>query len=283
MTKQDVIQTLHQLGIRPSRRLGQNFLVDPNMIAALIRAANPRPGEPLLEIGPGLGAMTGRLLAAGAGVTAIEYDRRLCHHLERIYGDAAGFRLVEADGCRVNYDDLMASGRYRCVSNLPYSSGSVMLARLIESRHPPDELYLLLQHEMARRLTATPGNTDYGALSVKVQLLYDARVVRRVPADVFYPRPAVDSSYVCLSRTPEAAPKPVRDAAGRLARLGFGHRRKRLASLLKKVWDSEKVATALSACGVADDIRAEKLSPDQYVKLARILGASDSIVRGSRA
>ena len=156
MTKKELLAVLAELDLHPSRRLGQSFMVDPNMLDAIVRDAAPVAGEAVLEIGPGLGALTRRLLAAGCRVTAVELDRRLAAYLRRTFADSPGFRLVEGDACRLDLGSLMGEA-YRCVSNLPYASSSVILVRLAAADPPPLEIVALLQKEMAARLAAETG------------------------------------------------------------------------------------------------------------------------------
>jgi 16S rRNA (adenine1518-N6/adenine1519-N6)-dimethyltransferase len=268
MKKHELLPLLETLGVFPSRKLGQNFLIDANMLDAMVRDAAPKEGESILEVGPGTGVLTRRLLAAGCRVTAVEFDHRLSAYLNGALGTDPRLRLVQADACKLNYDELMGSGPWRCIANLPYSCSSVFLAKAIEAVNPPSELFVLLQLEMARRLAAKERTPDYGALTVMLQMLYQVEIVRRVPGSVFYPPPDVDSAFVAMRRRPDALSGPVRLTAVRVAKLGFGHRRKKLARLLEEAAAPETIANAFAALGISPDARAEELPVDLWPKLA---------------
>ena len=163
MNKSELLALLERLEIHPSRRLGQNFLIDPNMLDSLVRSAGVVEGDTVLEIGPGTGTLTERMLAAGARVQAIELDHRLAGYLrdERFKDDKA-FSLLEADACRTDLDSLMGQAPFRCVANLPYSCSSQLLASLTSMANQPQDIHVLLQKEMADRLTAKAGTKEYG-------------------------------------------------------------------------------------------------------------------------
>ena len=163
---------MQKLDMHPSRRLGQNFLVDANMLNALVQDAQVQPGQRLLEIGPGLGMLTEALLAAGCDVTAVELDHRLAAFLRERFGNEQHFRLVEGDACRQDFDAIMGSEPYRCVANLPYSCSTPFLANIASCANSPRNLCVLLQKEMAERLIAEHGTKDYGLPTVKIALRY---------------------------------------------------------------------------------------------------------------
>lgn len=269
MRKQELMPILAELGVQPSRRLGQNFLVDKNMLDAMIRDASPQRDEFVLEIGPGTGVLTQRLIDAGCRLTAVEFDHRLAGYLRQRFADVEHFRLIEGDACKQNYDELMPHQTWRCIANLPYACSSVFIARLLEGRFLPQELWVLLQYEMGRRLAAEVGSADYGALTVQVQLFYDVEIARKVPPGVFYPPPEVDSAYVCLRRKKDEMKREEIELAILLAKTGFSQRRKKLCRLLEKLYSREVIATVFANMGLAEDIRAEKLSPSDWIVLAR--------------
>jgi len=275
MTKRELLDLLAELGIHPRRRLGQNFLIDANMLAAMVRLAGPRRGERILEIGPGAGVLTRLLLEAGCRVTAVEVDPRLAAYLRREFAGVGGFELVEADACSLDYDSLIPAEPYRCLANLPYRISSVLLATFARLANPPRELFILLQRETAERLTAASGTREYGALTVRVRLAYDVEVLRRLPSAVFYPAPEVESAYVRLALRPDRPPPATLGRIDRLLRLAFAQRRKRLAKLVAAGgFGSEAVLTALASLGVSVDARAEDVSPGGYLALANILDGS---------
>ena len=271
-TARDLKDLLASLGLHPSRRLGQNFLVDANLLDAMIRDAAPAAGQRVLEIGPGTGILTRRLLAAGCEVTAIELDHRLAAYLRQDLADAPGFRLIEADACRVDYEALFAGQTYRCIANLPYACSSVVLATLAALRQAPSDLHVLLQREMAQRLAAAPGSPDYGALTVRVQLRYQVRLVRTVPPQVFWPPPEVASAFVRLDPRPDSLPAAVRERAGEIAGVAFSQRRKKALKVLSERLGGPAAAAALfAAAGLSPEARAEAFSPADFARLAACL------------
>jgi len=269
MTRTELKQLLARIGVRPSRKLGQNFLVDHNLLAALVREAAPRPGEHILEIGAGTGILTTALLSAGCRVTAVEYDHRLAAYLRDTFGQYDAFALIEEDVCDLDFDRIIrTSGAFRCVSNLPYAVSSAVVGAFAAMPEPPRELCVLLQLEMAQRLAAQPGTKAYGALTVRMAQAYAVRIVRRVPPTVFYPPPDIGSAYVHAVRRENLPATNVRRSVARLTSIGFGQRRKRLAKLLAAEFGRAAVQIAFAQCAITNDVRAENLTPEQFLALA---------------
>lgn len=269
MNKKELIAILDELGMRPGRGLGQNFLIDGNLLDAIARINAPAPGEEILEVGPGFGALTSRLLASGAHVTAIEFDRRLAEYLRRHLA-CENLRLVEADASKVDYARLFPEGNFRAIANLPYSISSVFIARMLELENPPERMFFMLQREMGERLAASTGTKAYGALSVRVQFDYEVRIERIVPAEVFYPPPEVDSALVEFLRRREfSLTKPQREKLRGIVNTAFSQRRKQLGKVLGGVYGRAEAAAALSAAGIAPEIRPDKLSCADYLRLAQ--------------
>lgn len=273
MNKTEVQQALSELGLQPAKRLGQNFLIDTNMRNFILRTAAPGKDEHILEIGPGLGALSFPLAEAGCRLTAVEIDPRLADFLREKISCFTNTSVVCADACKVDFDNLVGAEDYRCLANLPYSLASPILMHLIKSVHRPHELYILIQEEVADRLTADIGNKSYGALTVQTQMLYDARKLRRLPPPVFYPQPEVNSAFVQLKRHPPAMcpEEHIYTLACRIARKAFSQRRKRALKILKNEYSSQPVEYAFISLGISHDARAENITPSQYVKLSRLL------------
>ena len=269
---------LERLEMHPSRTLGQNFLVDDNCLAALVRAAAPQPGEEILEIGPGTGVLTQRMLEAGSRVTAIEFDSRLAGYLREKYAGNPALRLIEADACKVDYKVLFPEGKaFRCVANLPYCCASVLLATLSELANPPKSFHVLLQKEMAERLAAEANTAEYGVLTVRLAFRYRAHIVRIVPHGVFYPPPEVDSAFLALEgRETPLAEEPILQLASRLAGAAFAQRRKQARRLLGAIAPEVDFAKALEELGLPSTARAEVITPEQYIQLARIVNGYHS-------
>jgi len=271
MVKTELKALLERLGIAPSKRLGQNFLVDDQFRAKIIHEADPKPGQFILEVGPGLGAITRGLVASGASVTAIEFDRKLAAYL-RTAVVPLGLRLIEADACRVKYDELFP-GDFRVISNLPYSAGTIVVAKLLDLETPPSDMLLMLQKEVAERFLAAPGTADYSALTARIAAVYEGRIVRMVPPEVFYPAPSVDSALLALVRRPVIPSREVRILLSRLARTSFAHRRKKMFKQAAAVFGAEVIAGAMTDASVDPDIRAERVSPEQFIRMAEYIAS----------
>lgn len=268
MNKKDLTAALEELGMRPGRGLGQNFLLDGNLLDAIARIGAPERGEEILEVGPGFGALTKRLLAAGAKVTAIEFDHRLAEYL-RTHLTCGDLRLIEADACKVDYAALFPDGQFRAIANLPYSISSVFIARMLELETPPQWMFFMLQREMGERLAASPGTKAYGALSVRVQFDYEVRIERIVPPEVFYPPPEVESALVSFSRHERfGLTKVRRDKLRGIVNSAFSQRRKQLGKVLGGVYGREAASEAFRSAGIAPEIRPDKLMCADYLRLA---------------
>lgn len=260
--------------LRPRKSLSQNFLTDPEALDAIVEAAELRPGERVVEIGPGLGVLTRRLLAAGVSVLAVELDPRLSEYLRRELYAAEGFELIEADALSIHARELFPGERFKVVANIPYHITSPLLHALLEGERPPDLTVLLVQLEVAERVSAPPGQMSY--LSVFAQNVATAEVVARVPASAFEPAPTVDSAILRL-RTRERPAVPVgeeREPFYRVVQAGFRQRRKQVHNGLSRELpvEREAVEEALAACGVNPDRRPQTLTVDEWACLAGRLG-----------
>ena len=210
-------------------------------------------------------------MASGASVTAVEFDRKLAAYL-RTAVVPLGLRLIEADACRVKYDELFP-GEFRVVSNLPYSAGTIVVAKLLDLETPPSDMLLMLQKEVAERFLAAPGTADYSALTARIAAVYEGRIVRMVPPEVFYPAPTVDSALLALTRRPVIPSREVRILMSRLARTSFAHRRKKMFKQAAAVFGADLVAGAMADASVDPDIRAERVTPEQFIRMAEYLAA----------
>lgn len=262
-------------GLRPRRSLSQNFLTDAAALDAIVEAAELGPGDRVVEIGPGLGVLTRRLLAAGASVLAIELDPRLAGYLRRELAGVAGFELLEADALSIHPGEIFPGEPFKLVANIPYHITSPLLHAFLEGERPPTLAVLLVQLEVAERIAAPPGQMSY--LSVFVQNVAAAEVVARVPAASFEPAPDVDSAILRLRRR-SAPAVPVgegRDAFYRMVQAGFRQRRKQIHNGLTRELplSAAEIGTALAACGVTPDRRPQTLSVDQWVCLYGELAA----------
>ncbi|MBO4633051.1 MAG: ribosomal RNA small subunit methyltransferase A [Lentisphaeria bacterium] len=272
MNKKQLIALMESLGVAPSKKLGQNFLVDSNFVESIVRSANIQPSDRILEIGPGFGALTGLLLETGARVTAIEFDRKLAAWLRERYKNTA-LKLIEGDACKVNIPEIYGDETpFRLISNLPYSAGTVIVANMLTLKTPPVEMMVMLQKEVGMRLAASAGEEEYGALSVRVQNMYQVETVKTAPPELFYPRPDVDSVILRLSLREDRPDPLLFKRLTTLVKLSFAHRRKKMFKQAAAAFAPDKLAGAMNLLGIDPDIRAEKVSPVQFRRLAELLG-----------
>ncbi len=273
---QYVRRTLRDAGLRPRHRMGQNFLADVDVLEGILREADPVPGERVLEIGPGLGFLTGGLLAAGATVTAVELDRGMAAFLRDTYADevdAERLRLIEGDALDQDLVGLVEPP-YDVVANLPYQITSPVLHRLLGRPPRADHLVLMLQREVAERVAAAPGDMSY--LSVFVQYHARARVAFRVPREAFEPAPKVESAVLVLEPFPpdDRLDPPAEEALWRVVQAGFRERRKMLHNVLTRQLpiEPERVDAALAAVGIARDRRPQTVAVGEWIALTEALG-----------
>ena len=259
--------------LRPRKSLSQNFLTDPEALDAIVEAAELVPGDRVVEIGPGLGVLTRRLLAAGASVLAVEVDARLAEYLRRELYGADAFELIEADALSLHPREMFPGEPFKVVANIPYHITSPLLHTFLEGDRPPELTVLLVQLEVAERVAAPPGKMSY--LSVFAQNVATAEVVARVPAEAFEPAPAVDSAVLRLRRRadPAVAGGELREPFYRVVQAGFRQRRKQVHNGLTRELpvDREAVEAALDGCGVTADRRPQTLTVDEWACLARTL------------
>src|SRR5262245_6781 len=221
-------------GVHPSKALGQNFLLDPNLARAIARDAEVGPGVQVLEIGAGLGSLTTALAGTGARVLAIEFDRALLPGLGRAVADLPNVEIVHADATKADWPALLEGGQWVCCANLPYNVGTTIVLDLLE-QPPVTRLVVMLQREVADRLVATPGEREsYGAVSIRVAYRASARVLRTVPPDVFWPRPAVGSAIVRLDRLPAPPVDVDPTVLWRVVDVAFAERRKTMRNALRR-------------------------------------------------
>jgi 16S rRNA (adenine1518-N6/adenine1519-N6)-dimethyltransferase len=257
--------------MRPGRGLGQNFLLDGNLLDWIVRKSGAASGEKILEVGPGFGALTEKLLQAGADLTAVEFDHRIAGFLRKKFADNPQFNLIEADACKVDYDELFPENvTYRAIANLPYAISSVFIAKMLNCENPPKTMFFMLQKEMGERLAAVPGSKAYGALSVRTQLFYEVAIEKIVPPQVFCPPPEVDSALVSFKLRSE----PLCDidtavTVSWLVRSLFNQRRKQMGKVLGNMIGKDVAAAAMAEAGLALEVRPDKLPVEKFVELAQ--------------
>ncbi len=278
MKLSEMREWLDRRGIQLTKSLGQNFLHDAHQLDRIVAAAGLKPHDRVLEIGPGLGPLTERLLPQAGEVLAIEKDARLVDVLRERFNPPA----VAALGAKFEllHDDALEWLRrephdwrgWKLVANLPYSVASPILVELAAGIRAPEKLVATLQLEVAQRLMARPDTDDYGVLTLLVQLDFEPQGWFKIPAGCFFPAPDVDSACVVLDRrSPPVLPEEQRKVFIRLVKLAFSQRRKMMLKLLKQDWPKEKLEAAFAGLGISFQERAEKLSLEQFAALTKIL------------
>jgi len=266
LTRREASALLANHGLAPRRSLGQNFVVDPNTVRRIARLASVGPGDHVIEIGAGLGALTEALIETGATVTAVEIDDGLARLLAERLRDR-DVRIVHADARRLDWDALLSSAPcWILVANLPYNVATPIVADLLDDVPAIERMLVMVQREVAARFVARPRTSAYGAVTVKLAYWAEVEVVGHVPATVFLPRPNVESALVAIRRRPTPAVNESvdRHALFALVRAGFNQRRKMLRRSLAGVISRD----AFAAAGVAPDSRAEELSVADWGRLA---------------
>jgi 16S rRNA (adenine1518-N6/adenine1519-N6)-dimethyltransferase len=246
------------------------------VLDGIVASAELGPGDRIVEVGPGLGVLTRRLLAAGASVIAVELDPRLAAYLRREIEPSERFELIEADALSLHPRELFPGAAYKLVANIPYHITSPLLHAFLGAERPPDLTVLLVQLEVAQRVAAPPGEMSY--LSVFVQNVTDAEIVARVPAAAFEPAPDVDSAILRLRTRPDPVVPlgPARETFVRVVQAGFRQRRKQIHNVLVRELPVERpeIDAALSACRIAPDQRPQTLGVEEWACLAARLATS---------
>lgn len=264
-------EVIQRHGLSASKALGQNFLLDEQLLSRIAALPGDLAGKQVLEVGPGPGGLTRALLRAGANVTAIEMDRRCLPALEEL-GEAfpGQLKVIEGDALKLDHGDLMNGQPFHVLSNLPYNVGTALFVRWLGGEAWPPQwqsLTLMFQREVAERIVAQPGSSTYGRLAVLAQWRATAKLAMKVHRSAFTPPPKVMSAIVHV--TPAAAPEGVSARTlERLTEAAFGQRRKMLRQSLKGV---PGALEALGAVGIDETRRAETVSVAEFVAVAREL------------
>jgi len=259
-------ERLAALGISPSKALGQNFLHDRAIVRRIADSAGIEPGDVVLEIGPGLGILTQELALRATRVVAVELDSELAAYLPTVM--PANVEIVAADALAIDAARL-AGPRYLVVANLPYSSGTAIVRRLLEADPPPRSLTVMLQREVAERMAATP--PDMSILAVATRFYGEPKVLFRIGGGAFVPPPRVESAVIRVETHPPPLPREQHEAFFRVVHAGFGQRRKQLANALSAglFLPRDVVMEALARAGIPSTERAERLSVGDWARLQR--------------
>ena len=264
---------LRAFDLHASRRLGQNFLISPGVVRAVVEAAGIETGDLVLEIGPGIGTLTQGLLEAGAQVTAVELDKKLPAVLAETLRGYEHLNIVQGDILKTDIPALMGEKPFKIAANLPYYITTPILLSLLEQNLPITHIVTMVQKEVAERMTASPGGKDYGALSVAVQYYTEPEIVLDVPPSCFFPAPEVDSAVIActIRKTPAVA---VKDDIlfFRVVKASFGQRRKTLSNALKPLGiPKEKIESALRNAKIDASRRGETLSLAEFAAITNEL------------
>lgn len=257
---------LRELEQRARRRFGQNFLTSVDAVERIVGAADLRPGERVLEIGPGLGVLTERLRESGAALTCVEIDRDLAAALRQLWPDLA---LVEADAMRTDLTEVCPGEGWKVVANLPYNVGTPLLVKLLALPGTFSAMVLMFQREVGERIQAEAGDSARGALSVQVQARARVRTVLVLPPGAFHPPPKIHSVVLRFDLLPTPDFGGIDGAAfDRLVRLGFQQRRKMLSNTLGAGLGKPRALALLHAAGIDPSRRAETLDLAEWRRLA---------------
>lgn len=256
--------------IKMSKKLGQNFLIKRGIVDEIVHAAELTPGEPVLEVGPGIGTLTQGLAQSGADVTAIELDRRLLEVLDTTLASYDNVRIVHGDVLKLDVATIMNHKPFKVVANLPYYITTPIIMSLLESKLPIERLVVMVQKEVALRMVAKPATKDYGALSVAVQYYTEPDIVLDVPPKSFLPAPAVTSSVIrCVLR--DKPPVDVIDEKlfFRVVKAGFAQRRKTFSNTMKTTGLSrDRIEELLAKANIDGQRRGETFTLQEFADVA---------------
>lgn len=267
---------LHRFKLRADKKLGQNFLIDENIVRNIVAAAELSDKDTVLEVGPGIGTLTQGLAESGASVVAVELDKRLLPVLDTTLEGYDNVRIVNGDILQVDIMQTVGVDEFKVCANLPYYITTPIIFALLEKRLPMERLVAMVQKEVAERMAAKPGGKDYGALSVAIQYYTEPEIAFIVPPSSFIPAPSVDSAVIVCKRR-EKPPVEVCDEAlfFRVVKAAFSLRRKMLNNSLKNMGiKGEQVAKWMELAGVDGKRRAETLSLEDFAALTNTFAAS---------
>ncbi|MCD1645918.1 16S rRNA (adenine(1518)-N(6)/adenine(1519)-N(6))-dimethyltransferase [Marinobacter sp. EhC06] len=258
----------NKAGHQARKRFGQNFLHDPGVIEQIIRAINPKPDDAIVEIGPGLGALTEEILAVNPRLQVVELDRDLIPVLRTKFFNYPEFRIHEADALKFDFSELMVDRPLRIIGNLPYNISTPLIFHLLAQADVVQDMHFMLQKEVVQRMAAVPGDNNYGRLGIMTQYFCKVQPLFEVGSGAFRPAPKVDSAIVRLVPH-KTLPHPAKDLATLQAvvRTAFNARRKTLRKALGGMVSAEQ----LQSLGINDGLRPENLSLADYVAIADLL------------
>lgn len=261
---------LDSLGVDARKGLSQNFLIDGNILRKIVAVADIHPGDAVLEIGPGPGALTEMLLEKGAYVTAIELDQTFSQALLRLQTTDNRLEVIHADVLSVDMAQLLGDKKYKVVANLPYHITTPILAMLLPFYPQISSLTMMVQKEVAERMVAAAGSPNYSSLSVFISFYSQAKLCFTVEPTCFYPRPKIQSAVVLCTLCPPPSVSSIPDFFI-LTRRAFQHRRKMLRASLKELYNPQQIEQALETLKLPPTARPEELSLNQFLELFAVL------------
>jgi 16S rRNA (adenine1518-N6/adenine1519-N6)-dimethyltransferase len=258
------MNVFEKYNIKPKKRLGQNFLTDKSVVKKLLKTADLKPGDVVLEIGPGLGVLTKEIAEITKKVIAVEKDKKLCEILKQELKNYKNIEIINADALKDNY--RLPTKNYKLIANLPFYIATPVIRKFLESNDPPEEMVLMVQKEVAQRITATPPKMS--TLAVSVQIYAEPKIISYISKESFRPKPKVNSAIIKI--TPREKPKLPKDFF-RIIKAGFRAPRKQLANNLSKELNIKKEETIrwLKENNIEPTRRAETLSIEEWIELTK--------------
>lgn len=266
-------------GFKFTKSLGQNFLIDDNIVDKIVAGAGIGPGDKIIEVGPGIGTLTREMASRAQNLMAVEIDKNLIPILEDTLGDYDNVKIVNEDIIKADIrgliDKNLGGGPVKLVANLPYYITTPIIMRFLEENINVTDIVVMVQKEVAERMNAQPGGKDFGALSVAVQYYCDTEIVAKVPRHLFVPQPNVDSIVIALRVRPERKYKvDDEDLYFKVVKVAFGQRRKTLLNSISSMGNlaKDQVKEALEEAGIDPKRRGETLSLDEFAILSNVIG-----------
>ena len=266
-------------GFKFTKSLGQNFLIDDNIVDKIVAGAGIGPSDKIIEVGPGIGTLTREMASRAGALMAVEIDKNLIPILTDTLGDFENVKIVNEDiikaDIRGRIDENLDGGPVKLVANLPYYITTPIIMRFLEEDINVTDIVVMVQKEVAERMNAQPGGKDFGALSVAVQFYCDTEIVAKVPRHLFVPQPNVDSIVIALRVRPERKYKvDSEDLFFKVVKAAFGQRRKTLLNSIASMGNLSKdmVKEALEEAGIDPKRRGETLSLDEFANLSNVIG-----------
>ncbi len=266
MTGREIKETLERVGVLPSKQLGQNFLIDPNMARWIVAQLEISEDDAVVEVGPGVGSLTEHLIGKVRRVILIEFDARLAANLAQQFQDNPSVEVHHADGAKFDGRTLFKHRPLKFLGNLPYSCGGAIMKNLLSCPHPFERAVIMLQKEVIDRLAAKPGTKDYGILTLRTQVNWEVKPLRTVPPEAFHPQPKIDSSVAVLTPRTNGLPAFSHRLFDEMIRRGFAQRRKQLKKQLPDCEDWETITKSLD---MATTVRGEELTLTKWIELTR--------------